>query len=45
VNVELNKDVGYRNFKSEMFELGKKAASLSTRLTKYVEKYVSIVDI
>jgi len=45
VNVELYKDVGYRNFKSEMFELGKKAASLSTRLTKYVENYVSIVDI
>jgi len=45
VNTELSKDDGYRIFKSELSDLRRKAASLSARLAKYVEKYVSIVDI
>ncbi|MCJ7422774.1 hypothetical protein MUP01_00690 [Candidatus Bathyarchaeota archaeon] len=45
VNAELDKDVGYNNFRSELTELRKTAASLSNRLAKYVEKYVSTVDI
>jgi hypothetical protein len=45
VNAELDKDIGYNNFRSELSELRKTAASLSNRLAKYVEKYVSTVDI
>jgi len=45
VNAELDKDIGYKNFRSELSKLRKTATSLSNRLTKYVEKYVSTVDI
>ncbi|MCJ7423535.1 hypothetical protein MUP01_04615 [Candidatus Bathyarchaeota archaeon] len=45
VNAELDKDIGYNDFRSELSELRKMAASLSNRLAKYVEKYVSTVDI
>jgi len=45
VNAELDKDIGYSSFRSELSELRKTATSLSNRLAKYVEKYVSTVDI
>lgn len=45
VNAELDKDIGYNNFRSELSELQKTATSLSNRLAKYVKKYVSTVDI
>lgn len=45
VNAELDKDDGYKNFKSELSDFRKKAESLSVRLTKYVEECVSIVNI
>lgn len=45
VNAELGKDDGYKNFKSELSDLREKAESLSARITKYVEEYVSMVTI
>ena len=45
VRAELDKDEGYRVFQSELSDLRQKALSLSARLSKYVERYVSIVEI
>jgi len=45
VRAELDKDEGYRIFQSELSDLRQKALSLSARLSKYVERYVSIVEI
>jgi len=44
VNAGFDKDDGYRNFQSELADIRKKAASLSVRIRKYVERYVSTVD-
>lgn len=45
VRAELDKDEGYRVFQSELCDLRQKALRLSARLCKYVEGYVSIVEI
>jgi hypothetical protein len=45
VRAELDKDEGYRVFQSELSDLRQKTLSLSARLSKYVERYVSIVEL
>jgi hypothetical protein len=45
IQAELNQDQSYKGFKRECENLREKAESISSRLTKYVEEYVSIVDI
>ncbi len=42
---ELNKDRAYRDFRTQLTRLRKEAESISSRLTKHIEKYVSTVDI
>lgn len=45
VKDNLNRDESYREFKAELYNLRKKGESISSRLTKYIEKYVSMVNI
>jgi len=45
VQEELNRDKSYKDFKLELNNLKKMAENISSRLTKYINKYISIVDI
>ena len=45
VNEELMQDKSYNDFRTELTRLQKKADSLITRLSQYVNKYITTVDI
>jgi hypothetical protein len=45
VRDNLYRDESYHDFKAELDNLRKKGESISSRLTEYIEKYVSIVNI
>lgn len=45
VKGELNRDLSYNSFKVDLAVLRKKAESVSSRLARYIEEYVPIVDI